>query len=56
MAIILILRRKNAKLSLQQSDEGVNYFKLKKNCPILDFDCRRRQHQALLQWAYNPMF
>lgn len=25
-----------------------------RNCPILDFNCRPRQRQALLQWAYNP--
>ena len=24
------------------------------NCPLLDFDCRPKQRQALLQWAYNP--
>jgi len=33
-----------------------HYAQVKKNCQILDFDCRRRQRQALLQWAYNPMF
>ena len=24
------------------------------NCPTFDYDCRPRQRQALLQWAYNP--
>ncbi len=27
---------------------------LKKNCLLADFECRPRQRQALLQWAYNP--
>ena len=27
---------------------------IEKNCPPLDFSCRLRQRQALLQWAYNP--
>lgn len=26
---------------------------LKKNCKPHDFDCRRKQRQALLHWAYN---
>ncbi len=26
------------------------------NCAIYDLDCRRKQRQALLQWAYNPFF
>ena len=25
-----------------------------KNCALLDFDCRKKQRQAILQWAYNP--
>ena len=29
---------------------------IKKNCDIGDFQCRRRQRQAILQWAYNPFF
>ena len=29
---------------------------IKHNCLSFDFDCRRRQRQALLQWAYNPFF
>ena len=28
----------------------------KKNCEEGDLNCRRRQRQALLQWAYNPIF
>ena len=28
---------------------------VKQNCLPLDFECRARQRQALLQWAYNPM-
>lgn len=27
-----------------------------KNCMCYDLDCRPKQRQALLQWAYNPMF
>ena len=27
---------------------------LEKNCLPLDLNCRKKQRQALLQWAYNP--
>ncbi len=27
---------------------------IKKNCRKNDLECRRKQRQALLQWAYNP--
>ena len=27
---------------------------IKKNCESADMNCRRRQRQAILQWAYNP--
>jgi len=27
---------------------------IKKNCEECDLGCRRRQRQAILQWAYNP--
>ena len=27
-----------------------------KNCPKNLLSCRRKQRQALLQWAYNPFF
>lgn len=33
-----------------------HYMQVKKNCMLLDLDCRRKQRQALLQWAYNPFF
>ena len=29
---------------------------IKKNCPKRFFSCRKKQRQALLQWAYNPFF
>ena len=27
---------------------------IKKNCEPINLSCRRRQRQAILQWAYNP--
>ena len=27
---------------------------IQKNCESSDLNCRRRQRQAILQWAYNP--
>ena len=27
---------------------------IKKNCEQNDINCRRKQRQAILQWAYNP--
>lgn len=27
-----------------------------KNCAMFDIECRKKQRQALLQWAYNPFF
>ena len=27
---------------------------IKKNCEQIDLNCRRKQRQAILQWAYNP--
>ena len=29
---------------------------LMKHCMVMDFECRKKQRQALLQWAYNPFF
>ena len=29
---------------------------IKKNCPKKFFSCRKKQRQALLQWAYSPFF
>ena len=29
---------------------------VQKNCEEGDLQCRKRQRQALLQWAYNPIF
>ena len=27
---------------------------IKKNCESIDLNCRRKQRQVILQWAYNP--
>ena len=27
---------------------------IQKNCELIDLNCRRKQRQAILQWAYNP--
>ena len=27
---------------------------IKKNCEPIDLNCRRKQRQSILQWAYNP--
>ena len=29
---------------------------IEKNCKMFDFECRKKQRQALVQWAYNPFF
>ena len=29
---------------------------IEKNCDMLNMECRKKQRQALLQWAYNPIF
>lgn len=29
---------------------------IRHNCLAFDLDCRKKQRQALLQWAYNPFF
>ena len=28
---------------------------IEKNCEPIDLNCRRKQRQAILQWAYNPI-
>ncbi|MBR1648527.1 MAG: hypothetical protein IJ689_02895 [Alphaproteobacteria bacterium] len=33
-----------------------HYAQIKQGCLPYDIDCRKRQRQALLQWAYNPFF
>jgi len=33
-----------------------HYAQVRKNCMLLNLDCRTKQRQALLQWAYNPFF
>ncbi len=29
---------------------------IEKHCNLFDMECRKKQRQALLQWAYNPIF
>ncbi len=29
---------------------------IEKHCVLLDMECRKKQRQALLQWAYDPIF
>lgn len=33
-----------------------HYGQIQKNCLAFDLDCRAKQRQALLQWAYSPFF
>lgn len=33
-----------------------HYMQVKRNCMVLNLDCRKKQRQALLQWAYDPFF
>lgn len=33
-----------------------HHTQIEKNCMQFDLDCRKKQRQALLQWAYNPFF
>ena len=49
-------------LNLKQNEIQIKRWKnfnrhvaaIKKNCESIDLNCRRKQRQAILQWAYNP--
>ena len=50
--------RRNPKIDQIQIKRWKNFIRhvkaIKKNCEEGDMSCRRRQRQAILQWAYNP--
>ena len=50
--------RRIAKIDVIQIKRWKNFTRhviaIKKNCEPADLNCRKRQRQAILQWAYNP--
>ena len=50
--------RRIQKVDEIQIQRGLNFTRhvkaIEKNCEPNDLTCRRRQRQAILQWAYNP--
>ena len=50
--------RRISKIDIIQIKRWKNFTRhvkaIKKNCEKNDLGCRRRQRQAILQWAYNP--
>ena len=47
------LKKLNKILDLQEN-QFYSLKAIKNNCEEGDLSCRRRQRQAILQWAYNP--
>ena len=42
-------------LNLKQNEIQIKrWTAIKKNCELIDLNCRKKQRQAILQWAYNP--
>ena len=43
------------KVQIKRCKNFIRHVKaIKKNCEKKDLSCRRKQRQAILQWAYNP--